>query len=93
MAVVVVGGVGKDALVAAAINCPRSQQRHHWRRQLNPTAATIDNNRYRCRRQSPSLLPHSRQQQPPEASDCCLSSMAAMAVIVDRSGSQYQPRQ
>jgi hypothetical protein len=47
MAVIVVGGVGKDAIVAAAINRRHSRQRRHWRHWLNPTAAAADNDRYR----------------------------------------------
>jgi hypothetical protein len=43
MAVVVVGGVGKDATVAAAINCRHNQQCRHWCSWLNslPTTTTI----------------------------------------------------
>jgi hypothetical protein len=59
MAVIVVGGVGKDAIIAAAINRRHSQQRHHWSRRLNPTTATIDNERYCHRKLLPLLLPHS----------------------------------
>jgi hypothetical protein len=45
MAVVVVGGVGKDAIVAAAINRRHSRRCRHGHRRLNPTAAAIDNDR------------------------------------------------
>jgi hypothetical protein len=93
MAVVVVGGVGKDAIVAAAINHCHSrqcQQRHHW---LNPTATAVDNALIFRRRRPPLLLPHSQRQQPPEASGRCSSSTAAMAVIVDKRGGRWQPRQ
>jgi hypothetical protein len=86
MAAVVVGGVGKDAIVAAAINRRHSQQCRHQRRRLNLTAAAIDNKRYCRRQQSPSPLPYSGRRRSPEASGHCLSSTAAMAVIVDRSG-------
>ncbi len=90
--VVVVGGVGKDAIVPAAINPRHSRQRRHRRHRLNPTAAAIDNNRY-CRHQRlPLPLPHSRQRQPPEASGHCLSSMAAMVVIVNGSSGRWRPR-
>jgi hypothetical protein len=41
---------GKDAIVAAAINCRHSQQCCHQSRQINPIVAAIDNNRY-CRHQ------------------------------------------
>ena len=46
MAVVVVGRVCKDVIITAAINCCHSQQCHHWRRWLNPTAAAVDNDRW-----------------------------------------------
>ncbi len=88
-AVVVVGGGGKDAILAAAINHHHHQQCRHWHRWLNPTAAAVDNDRYRCRRQLPLPMPHSQWQGPPEASGHCLLSTAAMGVIVDRSGSQW----
>jgi hypothetical protein len=87
MAVIVVGGIGKKAIVASTINHCHSQQRRHWHCRLNPTAPPIDNNRYRRHQRSPSLLPHSQQQQLPEASGRCLLLTAAMAVIVDGSGS------
>jgi hypothetical protein len=83
MAVVVVGGVVKDAIVVAAINHRHSWGRRHRHRWLNPTAATVNNDHY-CRRQQSSLpLPHSWQRRPPEASGHYLS----MAVIVDGGGS------
>jgi hypothetical protein len=93
MAVIVMGGVGKDAIVTAAINRRHSWQCCHRRRWLNPTAATVDDDRYRCRQQSPLPLPHSQQQQPPEASGCCSSLTAAKVVIVDRSSGGWRPRQ
>jgi hypothetical protein len=46
MALVVVQGAGKDAIVANAINRRNSQQHCHWSRQLNPNAAAVNNNRY-----------------------------------------------
>ncbi len=64
MAVVVVGGVGKDAIVAAAINRRCSRCHRHRRRRLNPTAAAIDNDHYHRRRRSPLPLPHSRRRRP-----------------------------
>jgi hypothetical protein len=48
MAVIVMGGIIKDAIVASAINHCHSQRCHHWRRWLNPTAAAINNDRYCC---------------------------------------------
>jgi hypothetical protein len=92
MAVVVVGGVGKDAIVATAINRRHSQRRRHRHRRLNPTAAAIDNDRYRRCRRSPSPLQHSRRRQLPEASGLFSSPTAAMVVIVDRSGGRWRPR-
>jgi hypothetical protein len=84
-AVIVVGGIGKDPIVAAAIYCRHSQQCRHWRRQLNLTTAAVNNDRY-CRRQRlPSLLPHSWWRWPPEASGHCLLSTMAMVVILDGS--------
>jgi hypothetical protein len=41
MAVIFVGGIGKDAIIAAIINRHHSQQCHHWRRWLNPTTAAV----------------------------------------------------
>jgi hypothetical protein len=46
--VIVMGGSGKDAIIAAAINQRHCQQCHHWRCQLNPTAAAINDDRYCC---------------------------------------------
>jgi hypothetical protein len=61
MAVVVIGGISKDTIVAAAINCRHSQQcrlQYCW---LNPTATAIDNDHYLRRQGLPSPLPHSQQ--------------------------------
>jgi hypothetical protein len=49
MAVVVVGGIGKDAIIAAAINRRHRRQCRHQRRWLNPTTAAVDNDCYRRR--------------------------------------------
>jgi hypothetical protein len=73
MAVIVVGGVGKDAIVATAINFCHSQRRRHWCRWLNPTAAAVNNNRY-CRRQrlpSPLHTVNNDNHQKPAVVVCC----------------------
>jgi hypothetical protein len=93
MVVVVVGGVGKYAIVAATINPRHSRRRRHRRRWLNPIAAVVNNECYCRRRQLPLLLPHSRQRRPPEASGCYSLLTAAMTVIVDGSGGRWQPWQ
>jgi hypothetical protein len=50
MVVFVMGGISKDAIVAAAINRRHSRRCRHRRRRLNPTAAAMDNDCYRHRR-------------------------------------------
>jgi hypothetical protein len=50
MAVIVVGGVGKDTIVAATINHRHSPQCRRGHRWLNPTATAINNDRYCCHR-------------------------------------------
>ncbi len=72
VAIVIVGGNGKDIIIAATIN------RCHWHRWLNPTAAAFEDNHY-CHRQQPPSTKMS-----PEDSRCCLSLTTAMAVIVDQ---------
>jgi hypothetical protein len=62
MAVVIVEGGGKGAIVTAAINCCHNQQHRHWSRRLNPTIAAIYNNQYCRRQQPPSPVPYSQQQ-------------------------------
>jgi hypothetical protein len=77
VAVVVVGGSGKDAIIATAINRCHHQQCCHWRCWLNPTAlpplmttiATVDN-RHCCfhavnevDRQKPAVVVCRQQQQ------------------------------
>ncbi len=91
--VVVVGSSGKDTIITAAVNRRHPhQQHHHQRHWLNPTATAVNNDRY-CRHWWPLLpMPHSQQQGMPEASGLCLSSMAAMAIIVDGSSGWWQPR-
>jgi hypothetical protein len=93
MVVIVMGGIGKDAIIDATINHHHSQWCHHWHCQLNPIAAAINNDCYCCRQQLLLPLPHSQQQWLPEASGCCLSLTVAMAVIVNGSGRWWQPRQ
>ncbi len=48
MAVIIMGGGGKDTTVGAAINRNHSLRCRHQRYEFNPIAAAVDNNSYCC---------------------------------------------
>jgi hypothetical protein len=46
MAVIIMGGSGKDAIIAATINHHHHKQCRHWCHWLNPIIAAINDDRY-----------------------------------------------